>query len=245
MPRTMRTFFNSDSLDSKDFICLDETESHHLNKVLRLKDGEKVEALDGVGNVYDTEIYKLDRNNIELKILNRKFFAPPKPLFRMAIAMPKGNRWEDMIRPLTELGVGRLTPLLTDHSECYTKGKKQEAKSQKWKKIAIDACKQSGNPWLPLFDIPQSFSTFLSNLSEEETVCIASLSSFARPFKECELVQKDIISILIGPEGGWSEEEVKKSKENGVIPFSLGTNTLRLENAAVVGLAVARERFIL
>ena len=245
MPRTMRTFFNSDSLDSKDFICLDETESRHLNKVLRLKDGEKVEALDGVGNVYDTEIYKLDRNNIELKILNKKFFLAPKPLFRMAIAMPKGNRWEDMIRPLTELGVGRLTPLLTDHSECYTKGKKQEAKSQKWKKIAIDACKQSGNPWLPLLDTPQSFSTFLTNLSEEETVCIGSLSPFARPFKECELVQKDTISILIGPEGGWSEEEEQESKENGVIPFSLGTNTLRLENAAVVGLAVARERFIL
>ena len=58
MPRTMRTFFDSNSLDSKDFICLDDMESHHLNKVLRLKDGEKVEALDGKGNVYDTEIYK-------------------------------------------------------------------------------------------------------------------------------------------------------------------------------------------
>ena len=245
MPRTMRTFFDSNSLDSKDFICLDEMESHHLNKVLRLKNGEEVEALDGRGNVYDTEIYKRDRNNIELKILNKKFFLAPKPLFRMAIAMPKRNRWEDMIRPLTELGVGRLTPLLTDHSESYTKGEKQEAKSQKWKKIAIDACKQSGNPWLPILDIPQTFSNFLTNISEEEAVCIGSLSNFACPFKACELDAKDVVSILIGPEGGWSDEEEQKSKENGVIPFSLGTNTLRLENAAVVGLAVARERFIL
>ena len=245
MPRTMRTFFDSNSLDSKDFICLDETESHHLNKVLRLKNGEEVEALDGRVNIYDTAIYKLDRNNIELKILNKKFFAPPKPLFWMAIAMPKGNRWEDMIRPLTELGVGRLTPLLTDHSECYNKEKKQETRSQKWKKIAIDACKQSGNPWLPILDTPQSFSNFLMNISEEETVFIGSLSKFARPFKEYEWEAKDVVSILIGPEGGWSEEEGKKSEEKGIIPFSLGSNTLRLENAAVAGLAVARERFIL
>ena len=130
MPRTMRTFFNSNSLDSKGFICLDKRESHHLNKVLRLKNGEEVVALDGIGNVYDAEIYKRDRNNIELKILNKKFFLAPKPLFRMAIAMPKGNRWEDMIRPLTELGVGRLTPLLTDHSEYYTKGKTGGKKSK-------------------------------------------------------------------------------------------------------------------
>lgn len=245
MPRTMRTFFDSNSMDSDNCISLDEMESHHLSKVLRLNEGAEVEALDGKGNIYYTEIQALDRSNIILKILNNRFVEELKPFFRMAIAMPKGNRWEDMIRPLTELGVRRLTPLLTDHSECYNHEKKLDAKRLKWKKIAVDACKQSGNPWLPILDTPQSFSSFLENLSLDEITCIGSLSKYAQPFKKLELKSCDFVSILIGPEGGWSDAEELRAKEIGVIPFSLGSNTLRLESAALAGLAVARERFIL
>ena len=73
MPRTMRTFFDSNILGSNDFIYLDEVESHHLMKVLRLREGDEVEALDGQGNKYLTEIYKTDHKQVELRILNKNF----------------------------------------------------------------------------------------------------------------------------------------------------------------------------
>lgn len=245
MPRTMRTFFDSNILGSNDFIYLDEVESHHLMKVLRLREGDEVEALDGQGNKYLTEIYKTDHKQVELKILNKNFFAQPKPTFRLAVALANGNRWEDMIRPLTELGVTRITPLLTDHSEYKNIEKKLDAKIQKWQKIAIDACKQSGNPWIPHFDLPQTFTLFLENVKEEEKVFIGSLSKLSKPFKNLEIGPIDQVSILIGPEGGWSEKEAELAEKNGFISFSLGPNTLRLETAAICGLAVARESFIL
>lgn len=245
MPRTMRTFFEPDFRESEDVILLDEFESHHLSKVLRLQKGDSIEALDGKGNQYLTEINGMDRKCVELRIVDKKFSAPLQPAFRLAVALPKGNRWEDLIRPLTELGVTQLTPLITDHSDSKNATKKQDVKLQKWKKIAIDACKQSGNPWLPHFDIPQTFSFFLSTIHKGETILIGSLSPKSAPIKDLKIGTPDRMSILIGPEGGWSEKEELLGEENGFTSFSLGSNTLRLETAAICGLAVARESFIL
>ncbi|MDG1326549.1 MAG: RsmE family RNA methyltransferase [Opitutales bacterium] len=245
MPRTMRTFFEPDFTESEDVILLDEFESHHLCKVLRLQKGDSIEALDGKGNRYFTEILGVDRKCVELRILDKEFSAPLQPAFRLAVALPKGNRWEDLIRPLTELGVAQLTPLITDHSESKNATKKQDVKVQKWQKIAIDACKQSGNPWLPHFDLPQTFSFFLSTIQKGERILIGSLSQTSVPMKKLKIETPDRISVLIGPEGGWSNKEELLGEENGFISFSLGLNTLRLETAAICGLAVARESFIL
>ncbi len=245
MPRTMRTFFDSHLLDSDELILLDEMESHHLKTVLRLRTGDKIEALNGQGYKYLTEIQTTDSTRIKLRVLEKKFVDEPEPKFRLAIAMPKGNRWEDMIRPLTELAVWRMTPLLTDHSEYKNFKNNQDMKLQKWQKIAVDACKQSGNPWVPVFDSPQLFPHFIENISDNESVFIGSLSQSASSFKRLEMGNTKVASILIGPEGGWSPKEERLAELSGLIPFSLGKHTLRLENAAVCGLAVARESFIL
>jgi 16S rRNA (uracil1498-N3)-methyltransferase len=245
MPRKMRTFFDPNLQDSDELIFLDEIESHHLRTVLRLRPGDRIEALDGRGYKYLSEIKTIDSKQIELGVLEKGFTHEPVPKFRMVIAMPKGNRWENMIRPLTELGMARMTPLLSDHSECKNFKNKQDLKMQKWQKIAIDACKQSGNPWLPFFDSPLAFSYFIESISENEKVFIGSLSESASPFKSQEMGNAEVASLLIGPEGGWSQKEEKLADEAGLISFTLGHNTLRLENAAVCGLAVARESFIL
>lgn len=245
MSRTIRTFFEPDSETGDFLIGLDETESNHLLKVLRLNKGDLVEALDGQGGIYFTEIYNLDRKKTQLKILDQKFVPRERPQFRMAVAMPKGNRWEDMIRPLTELGVAQMTPILSERSEYQYTDKKMQTKFQKWKRIAIDACKQSGNPWLPTFDLPEKFSSFLQNIEIGETVLFGTLSESSRASKKIKCKNENKLTVLIGPEGGWSDDEEKKSIQCGLFPFSLGTHALRVENAAVVGLAVARERFIL
>ena len=159
----MRTFFDVNAEHPDEFILLDVSESHHLTKVLRLTEGDEVEALDGKGGKYKTKIASIESKYVKLQIVEKEFFNNSNLNFRLAIALLKGNRWEDMIRPLTELGVSRLTPLLTERSESKIEEKKQGMKIKKWERVAIDACKQSGNPWMPIFDNPQTLPFFFKD----------------------------------------------------------------------------------
>ena len=241
----MRTFFDVNAEHPDEFILLDVSESHHLTKVLRLTEGDEVEALDGKGGKYKTKIASIESKSVKLQIVEKEFFNNSNLNFRLAIALLKGNRWEDMIRPLTELGVSRLTPLLTERSESKIEEKKQGMKIKKWERVAIDACKQSGNPWMPIFDNPQTLPFFFKDHANDENIFLGSLSPTAQPFKEFKLENQQNITVLIGPEGGWSHEEENLAKSNGIKFFSLGQHTLRVETAALSALAVARESFLL
>jgi 16S rRNA (uracil1498-N3)-methyltransferase len=242
MTRIFRAFSTMELSEGEDQLVLDREESHHLGKVLRVQAGFSVEILDGRGSLAAAEITEVDRNAIRVKILELKSLPPPKPFVRIAVAMTKANRWEEMIRPLTEMGVGHITPLLTERTEVSIPTGKEIDKLAKWRKLAIEACKQSGNPWLPAIDAPVRLDELLRG--KDEAVFIASLrlhglkslTDLKSPLPESLLI--------IGPEGGWTEEEECFALENGAVPFYLGPNVLRTETAALCALAVARVAFL-
>ena len=212
MPRTIRTFFDPNFQDSHNFIELDASESFHLVKVLRLEIGDKVEALDGNGMVYKTIIYDLNNKKLKLSILDKIVFDKPIPQFEMFISLIKGNRWEDMIRPLTELGVSRLTPLQTEHSESNLKHKNISEKMVKWKKIAQDACKQSGNPWLPFIDKPLEFKDLLLKVNNQEALLPVYLF-FQKEFRILNLrTLRKLKFLLDGRRMEQKEEDVAREK---------------------------------
>jgi 16S rRNA (uracil1498-N3)-methyltransferase len=244
MSRTIRTFFDPLSNETESTIHLDEIESHHLLKVLRLGEGDEIEALNGQGDVYKVKIENVAKKSVRLAVLDKRLVPRPEPFFQMGISLLKGNRWEDMIRPLTELGVGRLFPLLTDRTEAKLRDSNVLSKIQKWEKIAREACKQSGNPWMPIFDTPKKFSTYVEKMDDKDAVLFGSLSPFAKKCEDISLGRVSTITVFIGPEGGWSQGEENLASESGFSFFTLGKNTLRVETAALSGLAVARERFI-
>jgi 16S rRNA (uracil1498-N3)-methyltransferase len=140
--------------------------------------------------------------------------------------------------------VGRLFPLLTDRTEAKLRDSNVLSKIQKWEKIAREACKQSGNPWMPIFDTPKKFSTYVEKMDDKDAVLFGSLSPFAKKCEDISLGRVSTITVFIGPEGGWSQGEENLASESGFSFFTLGKNTLRVETAALSGLAVARERFI-
>jgi 16S rRNA (uracil1498-N3)-methyltransferase len=242
MTRKFRAFSSIELSGDDDELILNEEESYHLGKVLRVQVGSSLEVLDGKGSLADAEIAQLDRRATRVKILGRKSFAPPNPSFRMAVAMTKANRWEEIIRPLTEMGVGRITPLFSERTEARIPADKEMSKLAKWRKLAIEACKQSGNPWLPKIDHPVRFGELLRD--KESPWFMASLRTHSvKPLVEFER-KTDKIQLIIGPEGGWTEEEEDLASENGVNVFSLGPNILRTETAALCALAVARVGFL-
>jgi 16S rRNA (uracil1498-N3)-methyltransferase len=239
MSRVIRVFTEQSPTNLGEEIILPASESTHLARVLRIKEGDPVEVLDGRGGRFTAQCLQVSRSRVTVHINEIHQDAAQVPAIRMAIAMGKGNKWEDLIRPLTELGVSVLTPLLTERTEGSVSSSKLEDKKERWQKLAQEACKQSGNTWMPKFDDPVSLMDLVSGVGVNEECWMGSLSPNTTSFAPKRTAER--ISIFIGPEGGWSSKEEDMGKAAGVNFFSLGPHVLRLETAAVSALAVARQ----
>jgi 16S rRNA (uracil1498-N3)-methyltransferase len=239
MSRVNRVFTEHSPTRVGEEIILPESESTHLARVLRIKEGDPVEVLDGKGGRFTAQCLQVSRFRVTVHINEVRQNTAQVPAIRMAIAMGKGNKWDDLIRPLTELGVSVLTPLLTERTEGSVSSSKLQDKKERWQKLAQEACKQSGNTWMPQFDDPIIFTEFVSGIAHKDDCWMTSLSPYTTSFAPKRNV--DRISLFVGPEGGWSPQEEEIAKAAGINSFSLGPHVLRLETAAVSALAVARQ----
>ncbi|MDA7823011.1 16S rRNA (uracil(1498)-N(3))-methyltransferase [Opitutales bacterium] len=239
MARYIRAFIEHSPKKEGDEVFLAKEEGNHLSRVLRLQAGDGVELLDGKGGRYASKCLEVSRAQVRVGVEKIEKFSAGIPQTRMAIALGKGNKWEELIRPLTELGINRLTPLCTERTEGVFSFAKLKDKKERWTRIAREACKQSGNPWLPIFDDPVNFEDLLKAPEVGEKRWIASLTKGTAR----QRLDRDtrLLSLFIGPEGGWSQKEEVQAKNAGLSSFSLGPHVLRVETAAVSALAVARQ----
>ena len=239
MVRKLRAFneFGS-SVQVGDFIELCEEESLHLARVLRVKEQQFVEILNGKGVLVEGKCVQVFYQQVKVEVTAVELVSSVQPDICLGVAWTKGRKWEEMIRPLTELGVYRITPLFTQRTDARGPTAKFESKRSKWYKLAAEACKQSGNPWLPTIDLPSTLSDFICDHSTSDELWIGSLDANLDKLQPSSSSSK--VSLLIGPEGGWSMEEEKLVTERGGRRFSLGPYALRVESAALSALAVAR-----
>lgn len=242
MARYIRAFIEDSPENEGDEVLLAKDEGNHLSRVLRIQKGDALELLDGKGGRFASICLEVDRNQVRVLVSKVEKIAPCNPQTRMAIALGKGNKWEEIIRPLTELGINRLTPLKTERTEGAFPRAKLKDKKERWLKIAREACKQSGNPWLPVFDSPVDFKEIVRSPEPGEERWMASLCK-AMPVKKFG-GDANLLSIFIGPEGGWSQREEVFGKNAGLSVLSLGRHVLRVETAAVSALAVARQALL-
>tara|TARA_B100001093_G_scaffold461809_1_gene476546 strand:- start:340 stop:1074 length:735 start_codon:yes stop_codon:yes gene_type:complete len=239
MVRKLRVFHEfKSSIQVGDFIELSEEESLHLARVLRVKEQQFVEILNGKGGLVEGKCVQVFYQQVKVEVTAFESVSPVQPDICLGVAWTKGRKWEEMIRPLTELGVYRITPLFTERTEARSPSEKFESKRRKWCKLASEACKQSGNPWLPAIDLPSTLSDFVCDHSTSGELWIGSLDASKKKLQPSSIARR--ISLLIGPEGGWSMEEEKFVCERGGMTFSLGPYALRVESAALSALAVAR-----
>ena len=242
MSRSIRAFIEQSPIEVGEEIFLPENEAVHLSRVLRIRPGDKLECLDGKGGKFSGECLEVDRSLVRVRVVGCDLISPHTSRIRMVIALSKGNKWDELIRPLCELGVSRLTPLISERTEGAFSLKKFEEKKDRWRKIAQEACKQSGNPWVPTFDHPTLFADALSLVNDGEHCWFGSLNEGVK--KLSPLPDKKTVAIFIGPEGGWTEEEEDFARKEGLSFFRLSPHVLRVETAAVSALAVARQSLL-
>jgi 16S rRNA (uracil1498-N3)-methyltransferase len=236
----MRRFFAPRSKFSGHTIVLDGDESRHLRDVLRLKSGDEIHVFDGEGREVSCRIDLIAKNEITLH-LNHEVepTASESPLdLTIAAAVLKGEKFDLVVQKTVELGVTTFVPLLTKRGD--VKISNAEKKLDRWRKIALEAAKQSGRA--RLMEIPGTFDlpTFLDAYKESGYLIMFSerggdnLAS-VKPAKK--------ITALIGPEGGWDDSEIEAAREKGGSVVTLGGRILRAETAAISIAAILQHRF--
>lgn len=223
-------------------IDLDESEVHHAVQVMRVRAGEDLHVLDGRGR-WARGILNIEGRRQAHVEPQEVHLQPPSPLasVTLAAALCKPARWEWMLEKVTELGLGRLLPMVTEHCVARPSAGKTKDKLEKWTATCIRACKQSHNAWIP--EIPGLLS--LSDWTADEAdlrlagAITADAVPLGRVLPKCPLNERRV-SVAIGPEGDFSTMEYEQMRGNGVHMVSFGGLILRCETASLYVLNALR-----
>ncbi|KAA3632752.1 MAG: 16S rRNA (uracil(1498)-N(3))-methyltransferase [Calditrichaeota bacterium] len=231
-------FYANPASINSTHIQLNKTESHHAVKVLRLPVGAIVIAIDGNGVGYRCEISKISRDKlVELKIHSVvRNFGETSALVTLAAGLSAGSKFDEIIEKCTELGVKRFVPLLTEKGKVKIEDPKRiKSKLTRYNKVALAAVKQSRRSYIPEITAPTNFHDFISEIdSESDYLCFhpSQQAKLIHGIKLNEPVKR--LTIIIGPESGFSENEINLVIKQKIPTISLGKRILRAENAAPV-----------
>jgi 16S rRNA (uracil1498-N3)-methyltransferase len=208
---------------------LDETESKHCVRVLRLEKGDEITLVDGRGGWFTAEIADPNPKRCAVNVIKSELnFEQRNFQVQVAIAPTKNiERIEWFLEKATEIGIDRVTPLLCRYSE------RKEIKNERLEKVMVSAMKQSLKAYLPQLDELTKFNDFISQPFSGQKF-IAHCEEQHRELLKNALKPDGNYLILIGPEGDFSTEEIRMAIDAGFVPVSLGDSRLRTETAGVV-----------
>lgn len=232
----MHQFFVEDSQIGKEYVTITGSDVNHIKNVLRMRPGEKIRVSNSSGEDFFCEIAELTDTFVQADILNEEVPKTELPakiyLFQ---ALPKGDRMEYVIQKAVELGVYEIVPVQMQYCVVKLDEKREEKKIRRWQAISESAAKQSKRSIIPKVRPALSFSDALAmaNTCDVRLVPYENERGMAATAKALKKIKADqSVSILIGPEGGFSEEEIMQTRET-MEAISLGRRILRTDTAAV------------
>lgn len=241
----MRRFFVSPEELKKETVILKDDEFHHLKNVCRLEEGERIELLDGQGHVALSLIKNIDKKQALIEVQETKKLPPlAEPHIEIILSLPRFQTMDEIIQKSVELGVKKIIPVLSDRSFLKKPSSDLKAKIERWNKIGLSACKQSGRAW-PM-EITQAVE--IEKLLEEKS-SIPSLFLYEGEAAQdihaalAKLTKPRGIRVYIGAEGGFSPREVELFQAAGMLPITLGDLVLRVETACIAATAVIKYHF--
>lgn len=224
---------------------LSSEESKHAAKVLRLKEGQEIELFDGAGTSARATLTEVTPKRVTFSYLEQHTAATPAPYIHLFQSIPKGKNMDLIVQKAVELGVNEITPVITGNTVAVSED--PQKKQQKWQRLAIEACKQCGQNYLTQINAPVAFSqlSWDSPATDSDTLkLVASLRENSKPLKDVldhnNFSSKQKVSLFVGPEGDFTNQEVDLLEENNFIPCSLGTLILRVETATLFCLSSLR-----
>ncbi|AXB58484.1 16S rRNA (uracil(1498)-N(3))-methyltransferase [Flavobacterium fluviale] len=224
----MQLFFNPNIDETTQSFSFDKEESRHIIKVLRKKDSDILHVTNGSGLLFETQITLASDNKCIVEVLSITNAEKPKFHLHLAVAPTKMNdRFEWFLEKATEIGIQEITPIFCDRSE------RKVINKDRFEKIILSAMKQCNETFLPKLNEAISFKEFIKKQQNGLQLIAHCEETDKKSLKEVLKPNEDV-TILIGPEGDFSEKEITLALENNYKPVTLGNTRLRTETAAIV-----------
>jgi 16S rRNA (uracil1498-N3)-methyltransferase len=239
----MRYFFIDPSLVTGPEVSISGSEAHHIKNVLRLKTGDGLKLFDGTGFEYEAVILRVSAQKVTVEIHGKaKAAAPSGVQIMVAQAFLKEKKMDDLVRKLCELGMTRWIPFFSKRSIARPDAKRLEARSQRWQRIATEAVKQCRRIDTPqiadarsfeeILDFSQNCDLRIVFWENESSLLTGDLASKGNPVKK--------IMLMLGPEGGFTDQEIKRLQNSGFISAGLGPRILRAETATIAAVTLVQ-----
>ena len=225
-------------------VTLTADEARHLRDVLRLKTGDEVYVFNGAGREFRCSVVNTNRDSTELQIDSEVEPAKPESQLelKLCVALLKGEKFDLVVQKATELGVSAIVPLITRYADIHLRDESDANKRvARWQRIALEAAKQSGRALVPEVSTPVAFDSFLVGTKDAE-LCLMFSERGGSGLSESSLAPKSV-TALVGSEGGWSDEEIARAREENVRVVTLGGRILRAETAAIAVAALLQHLF--
>lgn len=215
---------------------LDENASHHLATVLRMKIGETLLLFDGKGGEYEAEILRVEKRAVWLRV-GRHYPVARESALRVTLAqcVAKGERMDYTLQKAVELGVTCIAPLISERSVVRLDAERWDKKQAHWQEIARSAAEQSGRTVVPLVEPVVKLADWLEH-SRVHRLRLALNPQGSTSLRQLE-APSGAVSLLVGPEGGLSDAELRLSEQHGFLGLRMGPRVLRTETAGVAALA--------
>ena len=236
----MYRFYIPPAQISEDTIQIGGPERHHLLNVLRLKRGDEVQILDGEGNSYIVILGDTRETVLNAAIRQHQFHPPIPPRITLFQGLPKFDKMDLIVQKTTELGVDQIVPMLCQHSIPKRTATAHEKHQERWQRIANEGAKQCKRYQFPkirnvrkmvdCLELALNLDLSILFWEQEEKCGIKEILSHHQ--------QVTSVGLFIGPEGGFSDEEVAAAMQHACIPTTLGDLILRTETAAIVSVAL-------
>lgn len=223
--------------DSKVIITGDDIK--HITKVLRKGIGDVLTVSDGHGMEYEVKIAQMDKGKIHADIIQKIQSQMQTLEITLYQALPKSDKMDTIIQKCTELGIAKIVPYISEYTVVTIDDKKFDKKLERWRKIALEACKQCGRPIMPEIAQIHGFDNLLNEINSYDLSILAyekENSSIKKLLSQSSSSKK--IAVIVGPEGGFSSEEVRKITNHGAKSVGLGPRILRTETAGMAILCI-------
>jgi 16S rRNA (uracil1498-N3)-methyltransferase len=233
-------FYTRCTLHEDRELQLEAGPSQHIARTLRMQPGDELVLFDGRGGEYPAHLTAVEKRSVSVRIGRHRQREVESPLLlHLGIAMSRGDRMDLVVQKATELGVTRITPLLTERTELRLNAERARKKLEHWQRVAISACEQCGRNRIPVISAVAKLSDWLADVDSDIRLVLHHRS---RPLDALPRQPRDI-TLLVGPEGGLAAAEIQLAEQRGFQALSLGPRILRTETAPLVALSVLQSRW--